>query len=203
MKLRIFLTSGLFGIFLQISYVFAHGGGESSILIGADQGITEFKKDLGFKLSSEAFKRLGIQSVKPTNSAAGVTVPASALVRTLKKSYVFRIQNGFIKGIDIDLIQAKKAQLIFKSTELTPNDEIITQGVGFLRILDLGLGSAGEEDEHGDHEGEEDAHGHEKTDSHKHSENEGHKEKGHDHEENDHHEHNEMSKKKAKEGHHD
>ena len=131
---------------------FAHGGGEAAIEVGPDKGVTELSKDRSFKLSAEAMKRLQITTINVEGSA--IALPKNAIARNLSHSNVFRIRNGWIKGIEFQTVSKTESTFTIQSKELTKGDAIVKEGVGYLRIIASQLGEE-EKDEHGDEHPEE------------------------------------------------
>lgn len=109
---------------------------EDASNVGPDKGITEANEDKGVKLSPEALKNFEIKT--QTLSGAGPwTVPASARLLALEESNLYRLRDGYFKRIDFVLIKSNASQMTVRSEELQPGDEVVTGGIGFLRIAEL------------------------------------------------------------------
>lgn len=136
---------------LFVMNAFGHGGGEAEIEIGPNKGVTEVTADKSFKLSPEAMGNFKIKGLPVTG--ATTTLPKEAIVHTLKNSQVFRIRDGYLKAVGFKIQTKNDRTWTIQSTELAPKDEIVTGGVGFLRIIASQLGEVeSEEDEHGHHD---------------------------------------------------
>ncbi len=138
-------------LILLISNVFGHGGGEAEIEIGPNKGVTQVTPDKSFKLSPEAMKSFGIKSISVAGGA--IPLPKEAIVHTLKNSQIFRIRDGFLKAVSFKTQSKSDRIWTILSGELQPKDEVVTGGVGFLRIIASQLGEVeAEEEEHGHRE---------------------------------------------------
>ncbi len=150
MKTRIFLLS--ISALTSLG-AFGHGGGEAVIEVGPTKGVIEVTHDKSFKLSPEATRTLGVESLPFASKA--VIVPRSALVSTLQESQVFRLRDGYIKAIPFSAASHGEQKVSIQSPELKSGDAVVVSGVGFLRIIAAQLGTAEAGDEHDAH----DAHG--------------------------------------------
>lgn len=136
-------------VFLS-AQAFAHEAGEMSIKVGADQGITEVSEDKGFKLHDAAVKRLKLSFIAIQTSGAH-SLPERVIVRTLSETGVYRRRDGFIKRVEADSVTKRDGKATFRAHELKPGDEVLTDGVGFVRIIESTFGAGEEEDAHDDH----------------------------------------------------
>lgn len=120
----------------------AHGEGEhgdeheeeSSSAVGPDKGITE-KAEAGFKLSTEAVKTMQIKSI--AYSGGNITLPLKALVQIKDEKTVFRIRDGWIKRVSVQILQKHSDSLNITSKNFRDTDQIVTEGAGFLRISEI------------------------------------------------------------------
>lgn len=141
---------------------FGHEGGEAELEVGPGKGVAEVSKDKAFKLSPEAMKRFEIQTTPVKDGQ--VSLPKAGVVRTLTTSQVFRVRDGWIKSIDFEKVSQNGPAQTVRSKHLTNGDSVVTNGVGYLRIIaaqlgepeDDGEGHAGHADEleHSKKEGE-------------------------------------------------
>jgi len=116
-----------------------HGEGEEEEeggKVGPDKGITEANEKLGFKLSAEALKNFELKSMK-LNGDGPWRIPRSAIVRTGDETNLYRQRDGFFKRIDFQAIKQDGNQVLVDSDQMRENDEIISVGIGFLRIAEL------------------------------------------------------------------
>lgn len=117
-----------------------HEGGEheeeGTSSVGPDKGITEASEENGIKLSPEALKNFEIKT--QTLSGNGPwTVPASSRLHALEESNLYRRRGGYFKRIDFVLLKSNESQITVSSKELNAGDEVVTGGIGFLRIAEL------------------------------------------------------------------
>nr|BDT28544.1 hypothetical protein BHI3_20100 [Bacteriovorax sp. HI3] len=99
----------------------------------------------GFKLNEKSTKKFGIHTV--TLKAGIVEVPREAIFKGLNEVNVYRLREGFYKRIDFKTLENKKDVLKISSSELKSGDQIVIQGVGFLRIAEIAA-SGGISDSH-------------------------------------------------------
>lgn len=125
---------------------FAQEKEESNPAVGPDKGITEASEQEGFKLSKEAKEKFEISSQKYTGEKS-FSVPKSGIFFGLQKNNLFRIRGGFYRRIDFTVISKSPSQWAVSSPELRAGDEIVNNGVGYLRIVELQAGG-GIADEH-------------------------------------------------------
>lgn len=130
-----------------LTFCFAHESGEMSVNVGPNQGIAAFDQELGFKLSPEAHKQFEIQTQKVQNPN-DLQVEKSSIAFTLKEQNLYRVRDGYIRRIDFSVKQKSSKSYRVSSPSLKAGDEIATHGLGFLRMVEISLGSA-------EHEGEE------------------------------------------------
>ncbi|MBS1962315.1 MAG: hypothetical protein JST04_08875 [Bdellovibrionales bacterium] len=111
---------------------------EAEIEIGPDKGITELAPDKSFKLSPEAKQTFAIRTV--AQSANTFSVPNTAIVNARTESQLFRLRDGFYKPIHFKFLKQGDQMATVQTTELKAGDEVVVQGVGFLRIVAAQLG---------------------------------------------------------------
>jgi len=109
---------------------------EGGSAVGPEKGITEASEQDGIKLSPEAIRNFEIKTQKLSGSSPW-TLPSSARLLALEESNLYRVRNGYFKRIDFNLLKGNQSQITIKSNELMVGDEIVTNGVGFLRIAEL------------------------------------------------------------------
>lgn len=121
---------------------------EGGSAVGPEKGITEANEKDGFKLSPEALKNFGIKTVSAQPGVA-LTLPRRAIFFGLKERNLFRVRNGFFKRIDFATVSKSKTEYTVKSSDLQPGDQVVIEGVGFLRIAELAAtGGVGEGHSH-------------------------------------------------------
>lgn len=112
-----------------------HDEHEESSQVGPDKGILEANESQGFKLSPEAEKNFGLSRVKVTGTS--VELPRHAIVTAVAEVNVFRYRSGYYKRIDYKEIGRSEDKISIQSEEIKPDDEIVVQGLGFLRIAEI------------------------------------------------------------------
>lgn len=109
---------------------------ETPASVGADKGILEASEKKGFKLSPEALKNFDLKMQKLSGDGPW-TVSKSARVLSGEEVNLYRVRAGFFKRIDFEVIKKTETHLTVDSDDLRENDEIVLQGMGFLRIAEL------------------------------------------------------------------
>ncbi|OFZ10698.1 MAG: hypothetical protein A2Z20_07950 [Bdellovibrionales bacterium RBG_16_40_8] len=107
---------------------------EGGAKVGSDKGITE-KSESGFKLSKEAIAAFNLKF----KGVSGVEIEVSkaALVHIKNGKYVYRIRNGWISRVPINVTSLSSGQVKVKSHDLNDGDQIVTFGTGFIRGAEL------------------------------------------------------------------
>jgi hypothetical protein len=109
---------------------------EQNPAVGADKGLVEVSHENGFRLSPEALKRFKIQTLA-VGSAATLTVPRTAIFTGLEERNLFRLRDGYFKRIDFKTVSRSGASVTVSSPDLKAGDQLVTNGLGFLRIAEL------------------------------------------------------------------
>ena len=120
------------------------GEEEEAKNVGPEKGITSYDEENGFTLSKEASKHFSLETMV-LNASISWTVPTSALLLTGEDKSVYRVRKGSFKRIDVKIVHKNKTQAVIRSGELTSGDQVVTKGVGFLRLgeLDVTSGESG------------------------------------------------------------
>jgi hypothetical protein len=125
-----------------------HEEEEENSKIGPDKGILKADEKLGFILSPEAMKNFGVKTIKLSGEKAWI-LPSKARVLSQNEVNIFRIRNQFIKRIDFKVLLSEGPNLKIESSDLMNGDEIIVQGIGFVRIAEItAFGGASEGHSH-------------------------------------------------------
>lgn len=103
--------------------------------VGPDKGIMEASEQKGIKLSPEAEKNFELARVKVAE--ATITLPKKAIVTAMAEVNVFRYRGGFYKRIDFEFMNRSGDAVTIRSKDLKPGDEIVTRGLGFLRLAEI------------------------------------------------------------------
>jgi hypothetical protein len=113
-----------------------HKHEEGNDNVGPDKGIVEASEENGIKLSKEAFGNFGIKTQK-LSGAGPWTIPSTARLLSGEEVNIYRIRDQFIKRIDFKAVKIAGNNLSIQTPELRAGDEIVVNGVGFLRIAEL------------------------------------------------------------------
>lgn len=113
----------------------SHNHEEEVSFVGPDKGVLEAKEDQGIKLSTEAEKNFEISKVKISNGL--LEIPKRALVTAGTEINVYRFRGGFYKRVDCEVVKQNAELITIKSSDLKIGDEIVTRGVGFIRLAEL------------------------------------------------------------------
>lgn len=135
----LFLTLGISFFFVQKLKPHDHGvqENEESSNVGPEKGITEANKEKGFKLSKDASKNFELKSIQLVGPGPW-TLPLSARMLSQEEENLYRVRAGFIKRIEFHILSKDpEGKMLVNSEELSAGDEIITAGVGFVRIAEL------------------------------------------------------------------
>ncbi|MBC7456901.1 MAG: hypothetical protein H7235_01390 [Bdellovibrionaceae bacterium] len=129
MKIIILILSG----FIAISNLNAEEetGHEENFQVGVGKGIVAASEDDGIKLSPQAEKNFEIQKV------TGNIIAKSALVKVGEEVNIYRYRDGFYKRIDFQIVKKVGDQIHIKSHDLKPSDQIVVQGMGFIRVAEI------------------------------------------------------------------
>ena len=107
---------------------------EGSSVVGPDKGILEKGKE-GFKLAPEAVKtfELKTESIK----AKIIEIVRPALVEIKNDKYIYRIRDGWIKKVAVKVLKKDSQRATVDISQFKDGDQIITNGVGFVRTAEL------------------------------------------------------------------
>ena len=106
---------------------------EENSVIGPEKGITE-KSENGIKLSKEAFQTFEVK-LQIMDSAI-LEIARKTLVEIKNDKYIYRVRDGWIKKIPVKVLSKNKQSLKVEVTQFKAGDQIIVQGVGFVRTAD-------------------------------------------------------------------
>lgn len=139
------LQSVIVSLILLGGFTNGHASEEKTAVenVGPDKGITELSEELGFKLSPEAFKNFGLKFQKLSGKGPW-SVAKGSVVRSGEEVNLFRFREGFFKRIDFKTFQKTEQTLRVGSEELQEGDQIVTSGIGFLRIAEVAATSGAE-----------------------------------------------------------
>ncbi len=117
--------------------------GQENSKIGDSKGIMKADEVNGFILSPEALKNFNISFILIKNQT--ITIPESAILKSLEETNIYRRRNQYIKRIDFQVVSKNDKLITIKSNDLTINDEIAIEGIGFIRISELAAYGGAEE----------------------------------------------------------
>lgn len=110
---------------------------EENANVGKEKGITEYNEQEGFKLSPEAQKNFSLKFVELTQKGPWL-IPGSAILYAGEEINIYRVRDGFYKRIDfVTVSKQSKGSQVIKSTDLRAGDQIVTEGIGFLRAAEI------------------------------------------------------------------
>ncbi len=104
---------------------------EENSQVGEGKGITAASEDEGIKLSPQAEKNFDIEKIK------GTVIAQSAIVKVGDEVNLYRYRDGFYKRIDFQIIKKDGDKIHIKSVDLKKNDQIVVQGMGFIRVAEI------------------------------------------------------------------
>lgn len=118
-----------------------HEHEEKNPQVGENKGILIADKDQGFKLSPEAERNFEIKRIKIAHSSQ-VEITKDMIVTAGVEENIYRFRDGFYKRIDFAIIKriqnkAASEKIIIRSKDLKDGDEIVTAGLGFLRVTEI------------------------------------------------------------------
>lgn len=109
-----------------------------------DEHDEEAKLD-GFKMTPASIKTFELKFVKYLGVKTLVT--KDAIYKGLDEVNLYRVRDGLFKRIDFKILSKEKNSYFISSPNLKVGDEIVTSGVGFLRMAEIAA-SGGLESSH-------------------------------------------------------
>lgn len=116
--------------------------------VGADKGVLEALKAKGFKLTKEAVSHLGIKSVAPNKEGDSFLLPKSALVSVKRERFIYTLNDGFYKPVEISVVRSNVSQILVKPEHGKITGQVVTEGVHFLRNIEVDVFSGDEGGHH-------------------------------------------------------
>lgn len=108
---------------------------QSSKLIGEGKAILVVDEVKGIKLSKEAIKTLKLKLQNIDGEIFEISKETLVTSRNLKGIYRFR--EGFFKFLPLKLIKEVNGRYLVNVKDLDFGDQIVTNGVGLLRVSDI------------------------------------------------------------------
>lgn len=116
--------------------------------VGEDKGVTEASRAKGFKLTPEAVKHLGIKAIETKQGARSFTLPKSALVSAKRERYVYTLNSGFYKSVEVNVLDSNSTQVTIASEHDPVSGQVVVEGVHFLRNIEDDIFSGDEGGHH-------------------------------------------------------
>ena len=107
---------------------------EGSPVVGPNKGILE-KGKKGFKLAPEALKTFDLKSELIKTKV--IEVVRLALVEIKNDKFIYRIRDEWIKKVAVKVLKKDSQRVIVDISQFKEGDQIITNGVGFVRTAEL------------------------------------------------------------------
>jgi hypothetical protein len=105
----------------------------------------EENKPDGFKLNAVSMKTFELKFVKYIPQKT--IVSKNAVYKGLNEVNLYRVRAGVFKRIDFNILSKNNDSYLVSSPDLSPGDEIVVHGIGFLRIAEIAA-SGGLSDSH-------------------------------------------------------
>lgn len=116
--------------------------------VGPDKGVLEASKAKGFKLTKEAVAHLGIKAVAPKKEGDYFLLPKSALVSVMRERFIYTLNDGFYKPVEIIVVRSSGSQILVKPEHGEITGQVATEGVHFLRNIEVDVFSGDEGGHH-------------------------------------------------------
>lgn len=108
---------------------------EDNERVGPGKGIVSADEEAGFQISPEAEKNFEVKRTKFGSSQ--LEVPAAAIVTAGTERNLYRFRDGNYKRIDFETVKKTGSTIVVKSEDLQAGDEVVTSGMGLLRIAEI------------------------------------------------------------------
>ncbi|MCT4641209.1 MAG: hypothetical protein N4A33_02860 [Bacteriovoracaceae bacterium] len=109
-----------------------HGNGKA---LGKGKAIEVVDEVKGFKLSKEAIKSLELKLKTVDGDEFEIEKPTLVTSKNIKGLYRFR--GGYFKFLEVKLVKEIKGKYLVKVKGVDFGDQIVTNGVGLLRVTDV------------------------------------------------------------------
>ena len=100
------------------------------------KGVLAASEEEGLRLASEPLATFGIKTLA-LEGAGPWRVPASARLFSLEEVNLYRQRDGFFRRIDFIEVQREGESLLIRSGALRAGDAVATEGIGYLRLIEL------------------------------------------------------------------
>lgn len=118
--------------------------------VGPGKAVLEASPENGMRLSEKAITTLGLKFrkiEKPLPLVISFSGPTSPIVYHQAETGVYRLRDGWIKLIDVEILKSSPGKVTIQSRELKPGDQFVAEGASLLRVTELDVTSGG-----GDHD---------------------------------------------------
>lgn len=120
---------------------------EGGAKVGPGKAVIAANAKEGMRLSEAAIKRLGVD-FQPAKSGETLDLPLASLVTTRDETSVYRLRDGWIKRVEVQLRSKSASSAKVRVESMKPGDRIVVTGAPFLRLAELDV--LGSEKEEGD-----------------------------------------------------
>jgi hypothetical protein len=102
-------------------------------------GITSYDEHEGFSLSPEALKNFAIQTQSAPIQRLELSLPASAIIRSLKDTSIFVKVGERFRLVNVEVMNVSGAMAQVKLKDLPSRAFTVVVGVNFLKTIQLSL----------------------------------------------------------------
>lgn len=113
-----------------------HEHGEENNIVGPGKGIESASEKDGIRISAQAEKNFEIKRTKIQNLSQ-IEILKKWIVTAGTEVNLYRYRDGHYKRIDFITLKKSQDKQWIKSAELKAGDEIVTNGMGLLRIAEI------------------------------------------------------------------
>jgi hypothetical protein len=99
-----------------------------------DDHQNEEKQD-GFKLTQVSLKTFDIKTIKYVPQKT--LISRDAVYKGLNEVNIYRVRAGLFKRIDFKILSQTKSYYLISSADLKAGDELVVNGIGFLRMAEI------------------------------------------------------------------
>ncbi len=107
------------------------------------KAVYETSSEQGMKLTEKALKNIEVKTIKIVSNQDN-PLPLDGIVRFQDQVGVYRLRRGWFKLILVQLEKRDGQQVVVRSKDLQPDDEIVIQGAGLLRVAEMDASGSGE-----------------------------------------------------------
>lgn len=108
--------------------------------VGAGKAVEAIDHDKGMKLSAKAAATLGVKTA-PVAGSDPYRVQAASLVFFQDEVGVYRLRDGWLKLIEVQVVEKSKKDAVVRTREMKRGDQIVVAGTALIRVTELDLSS--------------------------------------------------------------